>query len=144
MEYIESEDETDEMAEEKARLRAELEAELQKEQQDNAANDNKIYDGVETMPEYPGGVSAMMSFIGKNLVYPEVSQENGIQGRVVVQFVINVDGTVSDIKVVKSVDPYLDKEAIRVVGSMPKWKPGTQEGKPVRVKYTVPINFRLQ
>lgn len=148
LEYIEAEEEaeeeTDEMAEEKARLRAELEAELQKEQQDNAANDNKIYDGVETMPEYPGGVSAMMSFIGKNLVYPEVSQENGIQGRVVVQFVINVDGTVSDIKVVKSVDPYLDKEAIRVVGSMPKWKPGTQEGKPVRVKYTVPINFRLQ
>lgn len=76
--------------------------------------------------------------------YPMIAQENNIQGKVFVQFVIEKDGSVSDVKVARSVDPSLDKEAIRVVKAMPKWKPGKQRGKPVRVSYTVPINFQLQ
>ena len=82
--------------------------------------------------------------LGKNVKYPVIAQENNIQGKVIVQFVIERDGSITDVQVVRPVDPSLDKEAIRVVKSMPKWKPGKQRGKAVRVSYTVPINFRLQ
>ncbi|MEG1564497.1 MAG: TonB family protein [Bacteroides sp.] len=102
-----------------------------------------IFEVVEQMPEFPGGTAALMKFLGKNINYPNIAQENGTQGRVIVQFVVNKDGSVVDAKVVKSVDPYLDKEALRVIGTMPKWKPGMQRGKPVRVKYTVPVTFKL-
>ena len=85
-----------------------------------------------------------MKFLGKNIKYPTISQENGVQGRVIVQFVVNRDGSIVDPVVVRGVDPYLDKEALRVIASMPKWKPGKQRGKEVRVKYTVPVTFRLQ
>ena len=96
------------------------------------------------MPEFPGGQQAMMKFISENLKYPVAAQENGIQGRVICQFVINRDGSVVDVIVVRSAgDQYLDNEAIRVIKSMPKWIPGKQKGKPVRVKYTIPINFHL-
>ncbi len=100
---------------------------------------------VETMPEFPGGQKALFEYLSKNVKYPVIAQENGIQGRVICQFVVNRDGSIVDVEVVRSGgDPSLDKEAIRVIKSMPKWKPGKQRGKPVRVKYTVPVNFRLQ
>lgn len=101
-----------------------------------------IFQVVEDMPQFPGG--SVQKWIAKNVKYPMIAQENNIQGKVFVQFVIEKDGSVSDVKVARSVDPSLDKEAIRVVKAMPKWKPGKQRGKPVRVSYTVPINFQLQ
>lgn len=104
----------------------------------------EIFVTVEDMPEFPGGQRNLMSFIGRNVKYPVVAQENGIQGRVVVQFVINKDGQVADATVVRGVDPSLDKEALRVINAMPNWKPGSQRGNPVNVKYTVPVQFRLQ
>ena len=100
-----------------------------------------IFQVVEDMPTFPGDIN---KWLGKNVKYPVIAQENNIQGRVTVQFVIERDGSITDVKVLRGVDPSLDKEAVRVVKSMPKWKPGKQRGKPVRVSYTVPINFRLQ
>lgn len=108
------------------------------------ANDNSIYEIAEQMPEFPnGGTTGLMNFIGKNLKYPTYCQEEGIQGKVIVAFVVNKDGSTSDFKVVWSANKYLDKEALRVLSGMPKWKPGKQNGVPVRVKCTVPINFKL-
>ena len=104
-----------------------------------------IFEVVEQMPEFPnGGMAGLMQYLSKNIKYPTIAQENGTQGRVIVQFVVNKDGSIVDAKVVRSVDPYLDKEALRVINTMPKWKPGMQRGKPVRVKFTVPVMFRLQ
>ena len=104
-----------------------------------------IFMVVETMPEFPGGQQALFKYLGENVKYPVIAQENGIQGRVICQFVVNRDGSIVDVVVVRSSgEPSLDKEALRVINSMPKWKPGKQRGKPVRVKYTVPVNFRLQ
>ena len=104
-----------------------------------------IFVVVESMPEFPGGAQAMMKYVAENIKYPVIAQENGIQGRVICQFVVNKDGSIVDVVAVRSSgEPSLDKEAIRVIKSMPKWKPGKQRGKPVRVKYTVPVNFRLQ
>ena len=103
-----------------------------------------IFEVVEQMPEFPnGGMAGLMQYLSKNIKYPTIAQENGTQGRVTVQFVVNRDGSIVDAKVLRGVDPYLDKEAIRVISSMPKWKPGMQKGQPVRVKYTVPVTFRL-
>lgn len=106
--------------------------------------ENKVFDVVEQMPSFPGGPSALMQFLSENMKYPVVAQENGIQGRVVVSFVVERDGSITDVKVVRSVDPSLDREAMRVVKAMPKWIPGKQNGAPVRVKYNVPVQFRLQ
>lgn len=107
--------------------------------------EQEIFEVVEQMPEFPnGGMAGLMQYLGKNIKYPTIAQENGTQGRVTVQFVVNKDGSIVDAKVLRGVDPYLDKEAIRVISSMPKWKPGMQRGKAVRVKYTVPVMFRLQ
>ncbi len=104
-----------------------------------------IFEVVEQMPEFPnGGMAGLMQYLSKNIKYPTIAQENGTQGRVTVQFVVNRDGSIVDAKVLRGVDPYLDKEAIRVISSMPKWKPGMQRGRAVRVKYTVPVMFRLQ
>ena len=100
---------------------------------------------VESMPEFPGGQQALFKYLSENVKYPVIAQENGIQGRVICQFVVNKDGSIVDVEVVRSGgDPSLDKEAVRVIKTMPKWKPGKQRGKPVRVKYTVPVNFKLQ
>lgn len=100
---------------------------------------------VETMPEFPGGQQALFKYLSENVKYPVIAQENGIQGRVICQFVVNKDGSIVDVEVVRSGgDASLDKEAVRVIKSMPKWKPGKQRGKAVRVKYTVPVNFKLQ
>lgn len=106
--------------------------------------DNPVFEVVETMPEYPnGGMPGMMEFLSKNIRYPVNAQKNGTQGRVTVQFIVNTDGSISNIGILRRVDPELDGEAVRVISAMPKWKPGTQGGKPVRVKYTVPVMFRL-
>ena len=100
---------------------------------------------VEKAPEFPGGQKALFKYLSENVKYPVMAQENGIQGKVVCQFVVNRDGSIVDIEVVRSAgDPSLDKEAVRVIKSMPKWKPGKHSGKTVRVKFTLPVNFRLQ
>ena len=104
----------------------------------------KVFDVVEEMPSFPGGSAALMSYLSSNTKYPVVAQENGVQGRVIVSFVVERDGSISDVKVARSVDPSLDREAQRVVKSMPRWSPGKQNGSTVRVKYTVPVVFRLQ
>ena len=106
--------------------------------------ETKVFDVVEQMPSFPGGPSALFEYLSKNIKYPVVAEENGIQGRVIVSFVVERDGSITDVRVVKSVDPSLDKEAQRVVKSMPRWIPGKQNGSAVRVKYTVPVTFRLQ
>ena len=105
---------------------------------------NKVFDVVEEMPSFPGGQGALMQYLASNIKYPVVAQENGVQGRVIVSFVVERDGSISDVKVARSVDPSLDREAQRVVKSMPRWSPGKQNGSTVRVKYTVPVVFRLQ
>ena len=106
--------------------------------------ETKVFDVVEQMPSFPGGDAELMKFLHDHMKYPAVAEENGIQGRVICTFVVERDGSISDVKIVKSVDPSLDKEAIRVLKSMPKWIPGKQNGSAVRVKYTVPVTFRLQ
>lgn len=105
---------------------------------------NKVFDVVEEMPHFPGGAAALQAFLSSNTKYPVVAQENGVQGRVIVSFVVERDGSITDVRVVRSVDPSLDREASRVVRSMPRWSPGKQNGSAVRVKYTVPVVFRLQ
>jgi len=105
---------------------------------------NKVFDVVEEMPHFPGGAAALQAFLSSNTKYPVVAQENGVQGRVTVSFVVERDGSITDVRVVRSVDPSLDREASRVVRSMPRWSPGKQNGSAVRVKYTVPVVFRLQ
>ena len=104
----------------------------------------KVFDVVEQMPSFPGGPSALMEWLSNNVKYPVVAQENGVQGTVVVSFVVERDGSITDVKVVRGVDPSLDKEASRVVRAMPRWIPGKQNGSAVRVKYNVPVAFRLQ
>jgi protein TonB len=106
--------------------------------------ENKVFDVVEQMPSFPGGNSALMQYLSSNVRYPVVAQENGVQGRVVVSFVVEKDGSITDVNVVRGVDPSLDKEAARVVRSMPNWIPGKQNGSAVRVKYNVPVSFKLQ
>ena len=106
--------------------------------------ETKVFDVVEQMPSFPGGPQALFEYLSKNIKYPPVAEENGVQGRVIVSFVVERDGSITDVRVVKSVDPSLDKEAQRVVKSMPRWIPGKQNGSAVRVKYTVPVTFRLQ
>ena len=106
--------------------------------------ENKVFDVVEQMPSYPGGMGALMQYLSSNIKYPVIAEENGIQGRVICTFVVERDGSITDVKIAKSVDPSLDKEAMRVVSSMPKWIPGKQNGSAVRVKYTLPVTFRLQ
>ena len=101
--------------------------------------DNNVYDVVEQMPSFPG----LQNWLASHINYPAVAEENGIQGRVIVSFIVEKNGSVSSVQVVKSVDPSLDREALRVVNSMPRWTPGRLNGQPVRVKYTLPITFRL-
>ena len=106
--------------------------------------EEKVFDVVEQMPSFPGGNTALMKFLNENIHYPVVAQEIGVQGRVVVSFVVQRDGHITDLPIARSVDPSLDKEAQRVVKSMPKWIPGKQNGSAVRVKFNVPVSFRLQ
>lgn len=114
-------------------------------EEDEEDEEDVIYQIVETMPEFPGGSQAMFNFLSENIHYPAIAAENGIQGKVQCQFVVNKDGSIEDVQVVRSAgEPSLDKEAIRLLKSMPKWNPGKQRGKPVRVKYTIPVNFKLE
>ena len=106
--------------------------------------ENKVFDIVEQQPLFPGGPAALMKYLSENTKYPVVAQENGVQGRVTVQFVVEKDGSISDVHVLRGVDPSLDREAVRVVKSMPRWTPGKQNGITVRVNYRVPVLFRLQ
>lgn len=106
-------------------------------------NKNSVYDVVEQMPSFPGGISGLRTYLNQNIRYPAEAQENCVQGRVVVSFVVGKDGHISDVTVLRSVDPSLDKEAIRVIRNMPRWTPGKQGGEPVRVRYNVPVSFRL-
>lgn len=106
--------------------------------------DNEIYEVVENMPRFPnGGMSALMQYLNENIRYPEAAVKAGMQGRVTVQFIVDKDGSIDDVKTLRGVNPDLDAEAIRVIKTMPRWEPGTHKGKPVRVKYTVPVMFRL-
>ena len=105
--------------------------------------EEEVFMVVEDQPEFPGGTAALLEYLRKNIKYPAICRENNIQGRVIVSFIVNKDGGIVEPEVIKGVNPSLDKEALRVISGMPKWKPGSQRGKPVRVKYTVPVNFRL-
>ena len=109
----------------------------------HSSDNSKVYDVVEEMPQFPGGPSALFEYLSKNIRYPVEAEKKGVQGRVIVTFVVERDGSIIDVKVVKSVDPSLDMEAKRVVSSMPHWIPGKQNGSAVRVKYTVPVTFKL-
>ena len=107
--------------------------------------EDDIFVVVEENPQFPnGGTAGLLQYLGKNIKYPTIPQENGTQGRVTVQFVVNKDGSIVDVKVIRGVDPYLDKEAVRVIYTMQKWIPGKQRGVPVRCKFTVPVTFKLQ
>lgn len=111
--------------------------------EEEEVDEQQIFTIVEEQPEFPGGMAECYKWIGKNLQYPTISAENGVQGRVTVNFVVNADGSIVDVKVLRGVDPYLDKEAIRVVSKMPKWKPGKQRGKAVRCSFNLPVRFKL-
>lgn len=106
--------------------------------------ENKVFDAVEEQPSFPGGQGALMAWLNDNIKYPVVAAENGIQGKVIVQFVVGKNGSISNVKVLRSVDPSLDKEAVRVVSNMPNWTPGKQNGASVNVRFTLPVTFRLQ
>ena len=111
---------------------------------EKADTKDEVFMVVEQMPEFPGGIQELMSFLSKNIKYPASAMAKNVQGRVIVQFVVEKDGTPTEFKVIRSVDPDLDAEALRVMKEMPKWKPGMQRGQVVRVKYTVPVTFRIQ
>ena len=113
-------------------------------EEETEEDDNKVFMVVEKMPSFPGGDAALMRYLRKNVKFPAIAQENGIQGRVYVEFVVNKDGHIVDVKILKGVDRSLDEEALRVVENMPPWTPGEQRGKAVRVSYRLPINFTLR
>lgn len=112
--------------------------------EESVYNEVNEIDKVDEKPSFPGGESAMKSYLNSNVKYPDVAQENGVQGRVIVESIIEKDGSMSDVKVIRSVDPSLDREALRVVKAMPKWTPAKLKGIPVRTKCTTPVVFRLQ
>ena len=109
-----------------------------------AQKNQKVFDVVEQMPEYPGGFQALFEYLSQNVKYPADAENQKVEGRVIATFIVETDGTINNVEVVKPVFPSLDAEAIRVLSGMPKWTPGKQSGKEVRVKYTVPINFNLK
>jgi protein TonB len=113
------------------------------EQKEEEVDDDFIFMSVEKNPEFPGGEQALMKWINEHIVYPTIAAENGIYGRVSCQFVVNADGSVTDVEVIRPVNQYLDREAIRVLKMLPKFKPGEQRGKPVRVRFSVPVRFQL-
>ena len=135
--------ETSQTTEQKKSL-SESKEQLSDNNRKNTSLGNKVFDVVEVMPCFPGGDVALMKFLAENIKYPVVAEDNGIQGRVICTFTVERDGSITDVKILKSVDPSLDKEAVRVLRAMPRWKPGIQKGAPVRVKYTVPVTFRFK
>ena len=131
---------TDEVGSEVLKIRDEI----AQSEPPKTTEDTMIFEVVEQRPSFPGGDAALMSWLSQNIKYPLVAAEMAIQGRVIVQFVVEKDGSITDVKVAKSVDPSLDKEAARVIKSMPHWIAGRQNGSPVRVRFTVPVTFKLQ
>ncbi len=111
---------------------------------DEEIDELEIFTVVEAMPEFPGGMAKLMGFLSKNIKYPPLAKESGIQGRVFINFVVEPNGSISKVQVLRGIGGGCDEEAIRVVNSMPKWKPGMQRGKPVRVSYNLPVKFTLQ
>lgn len=109
-----------------------------------AKKNQQVFDVVEKMPEYPGGQAALFQYLSTNIKYPADAEKKKVEGRVLVTFVVNTDGSITDIEVVRKAFPSLDAEAVRVISGMPKWIPGEQKGQKVRVKYTVPLTFRLK
>ena len=109
-----------------------------------AQKEQKVFDIVEQMPEYPGGMEALFKYLSENVKYPEDAKNQKIEGRVLASFIVEVDGSISDVKIAKPVFPSLDAEAVRVLSGMPNWIPGKQGGKAVRTKFTVPIAFNLR
>ena len=109
-----------------------------------AEKNQQVFDVVEQMPEYPGGMQALFEYLSQNVKYPEDAEKQKVEGRVIATFVVETDGSISNVEVVKPAFPSLDAEAVRVLSGMPKWSPGMQSGKVVRVKFTVPINFSLK
>ena len=122
---------------------ASYQPEVEEEVSNYGPDENGVYSLVEDMPEFPGGMQGLVTYMGKNLEYPKNARENNIQGRVMVSFVVNEDGHLSDFSIAKSANDELDNEALKMAKSMPNWKPGTKDGKPVKVRYTIPVNFRL-
>jgi protein TonB len=120
------------------------EIEIQVVEESEEEDEQQVFVIVEDMPEFPGGDLELQKWIARAVKYPVIAQENGITGRVYVGFVVNKVGAIENVKIMRGVDPSLDKEAVRVINKMPKWKPGRQRGKAVKVSYTVPINFQLQ
>ena len=112
--------------------------------QNKKASNGKVFEKAEVMPEFPGGEQAMMDFVAKNVQYPKEAMEKEISGRVLVGFIVEKDGSISETEVVKGIGGGCDEEAVRVVKAMPKWKPGKQDGKPVRVHFLLPLTFKLQ
>ena len=127
--------------EESKELLEEVEEEIQSL---SASSSGQVYDIVEQMPSFPGGQSALFQYLSKNIQYPKLCEEHGIQGRVICSYIVEEDGSITDVQVRKSVHPSLDKEAVRVIQSMPKWNPGKENGLPVRVRYNLPITFSLK
>ena len=109
----------------------------------NGGKDDNVYDITEEPPSFPGGQAAMMTYLARNIKYPPTAMKNKIEGRVILQFVVRADGSISDTHVMRSISPELDAEAVRVIANMPKWNPGKQDGKPVNVKFTIPVSFKL-
>ena len=112
--------------------------------QNKKTSNDKVFEKVEDMPEFPGGEQAMMEFVAKNVQYPKEAMEKEISGRVLVGFIVEKDGSINETEVVKGIGGGCDEEAVRVVKAMPKWKPGKQKGKPVRVHFMLPLTFKLQ
>jgi protein TonB len=110
----------------------------------NAQTPDEVFTVVERMPEYPGGQEAMSNFLVKNLVYPKAALDAGIEGKVYVKFIVEIDGTVTNVEAKNKIEGGCSEEAVRVVSLMPKWKPGIQNGKPVRVTFTLPLNFKYK
>ncbi|MDA3890046.1 MAG: energy transducer TonB [Salinivirgaceae bacterium] len=133
----------DELEIEDTEADAETAVEIVEFEEEEEVDEAQVFFIVENMPEFPGGNLELRKYIAQNVNYPDIARENGIQGRVFVQFVVNTKGKVEKVKVVRGVDPALDREAIRVISNLPSWKPGSQRGKAVKVSFTVPINFQL-
>ena len=108
------------------------------------AQTNKVYDRVEVMPEFPGGMQALFEYMQNNIKYPEEAQKQEIEGRVIVGFIVEKDGSIAEVHTLTAVHPLLDKEALQLVNNMPKWKPGKEKGKAVRVSFALPVNFNLK
>ena len=143
LQVVEAQDQKTEAEAPKAESQTELKVEGTATASEQNQTPKDVFDVVEVMPDFPGGVQELLGFLSKTIKYPAEAEKAGTQGRVIATFVVRKDGSISDARVVKSVDPLLDAEALRVINAMPAWTPGTQNGKPVNVKYTVPINFRL-